>query len=166
MSHTDYVLLAVIAISAALGAVRGFLREAIALAAWIIGLWMAWQHQDWVAPYLGGALAAEPIHTWAARTIVFVGVLLLGTLIGAIANHFIRTSLFSGFDRLLGFGFGLLRGVLILAVFGMLGQQLRLDSEKWWTGSKLMPYVEGLTSPLRSWVGEQWQRRNPKPAAD
>ena len=37
-----------------------------------------------------------------------------------------RLSIFSGIDRLLGFVFGLLRGVVLLGVFVILGQLLQL----------------------------------------
>src|SRR5580658_1275463 len=59
-------------------------------------------------------------------------------LIGPLADHFVRLSIFSGVDRLLGFVFGLLRGLLLLGVFVILGQLLRLDSEHWWRDSRLM----------------------------
>lgn len=159
MTNIDYFLIAVVVISASIGAFRGFLREAIALAAWIIGIWLAWNHNEFVTPYLGGALAQEPVRSWSARAIVLVLVLLVGTAVGALANRFIRTSIFSGFDRLLGFGFGLLRGLLILGMLGLLGQQLRLDGEKWWARSQLMPYVESIVGSLRSVVGERLHTR-------
>ena len=155
MSHFDYVLLVVVAISAFLGAFRGFLRECIAIAAWIIGIWLAWSHQNLVDPYLGGALTQEPIHTWVARAIILLAVLLIGVVIGAVVKNFVRSSVFSGFDRLLGFVFGSLRGLLILAVLGLLGQQLHLNHEKWWTSCTLMPYVEGLAGLLRSATGDR-----------
>ncbi len=154
MTNFDYVLLAVVLVSAVLGAMRGFLRECIALAAWIFGIWFAWLHHDLIDPYLGGALAQEPIRTWTARAIALFGILLLGTAVGALANHFIRSSIFSGFDRLIGFVFGALRGLLILAVLGMLGLQLHLNGEKWWKTSALMPYVESMSGALRSMTGD------------
>ena len=155
MTHFDYAVLVVVAISAVLGAFRGLVRECIALAAWIIGIWLAWFHHDLIDPYLGGVLAQEPIHTWVARAIVLLAVLLIGSVIGALARNFIRSSVFSGFDRLMGLAFGGLRGLLILAVFGLLGQQLHLSGEKWWKSSTLMPYVETLTTALRSVTGEK-----------
>ncbi|HDO34545.1 MAG TPA: CvpA family protein, partial [Chromatiales bacterium] len=41
MTWVDYAIVAVIALSAALGLVRGFLREALSLAAWIVAFWVA-----------------------------------------------------------------------------------------------------------------------------
>jgi len=75
--------------------------------------------------------------------------------VAAILGYFVRLSLFSGTDRLLGFVFGLFRGIVLLGVFVMLGQLLRLDGETWWTKSRLMPYGEGVANALRAIVGEQ-----------
>ena len=41
MNLADYLVIAAIVASAIVGAVRGFLREAVALAAWVIALFLA-----------------------------------------------------------------------------------------------------------------------------
>jgi uncharacterized membrane protein required for colicin V production len=58
-------------------------------------------------------------------------------------------------DRLLGFFFGLLRGFVLLGVFVILGQLLRLQGEHWWQGSLLIPYGESIANGLRTIVGEE-----------
>ena len=154
MNSADYLVIAAVLISAIIGAVRGFLREAIALFTLIVALFVAWRFAGVLEPHLGGLLAKPPTSTWAARTIIFILVLLLGMAIAAILGYFVRLSLFSGTDRFLGFLFGLLRGVVLLGVFVMLGQILQLDDEKWWQKSRLMPFGEGVASGLRTIVGE------------
>ena len=94
------------------------------------------------------------MRTWVARAIVAIGVLLVGTLIGVVVNHFVRMSIFSGFDRLMGFLFGMLRGVVVLGVLAILGELLELDSAPWWKGSQLMPYASTTADVLRKIVGE------------
>src|SRR5580704_9988962 len=81
MNSTDYVIIAAIVISAIVGAARGFLRESIAVLTWLIALFLAWHFSDLVAPHLGGLLAESEVRPWAARVIVLVLVLLLGTAI-------------------------------------------------------------------------------------
>jgi membrane protein required for colicin V production len=154
MNLADYLVIAAVLVSAIIGAVRGFLREAIALVTLIIALFLAWHFADLIEPYLGGLLAKPPASTWAARTIIFLVVLLIGMGAAAILGYFVRLSLFSGTDRFLGFLFGLLRGIVLLGVFVMLGQLLRLDSEKWWERSRLMPFGESVATGLRAIVGE------------
>jgi membrane protein required for colicin V production len=154
MTLTDYLVIVAILISATVGALRGFLRESIALGAWIIALFLAWHFADLIEPHLGGLLADPTVRPWAARVILIVLVLLVGAATGAILTHFVRLSIFSGMDRLLGFGFGLLRGFVLLGVFVILGQLLQLQGEGWWRHSLMIPYGESMANGLRTIVGE------------
>jgi len=159
MNATDYVVIGAIVLSAVVGAARGFLREAIAVAAWLIGLLIAWHFSDLLAPHLGGLMSDSAVRPWAARIIIVVLVLLFGAALGAVLGHFVRLSIFSGMDRLLGFFFGLLRGFVLLGVFVILGQLLRLEGERWWRGSLLIPYGESMANGLRTLVGEERVRQ-------
>jgi membrane protein required for colicin V production len=154
MTLADYLIIAAIVISAVAGAMRGFLREAVALGAWIIALFVAWHFADLIEPYLGGLLADPEVRPWAARVIIVALVLLLGALVGALLAHFVRLSIFSGMDRLLGLAFGILRGFVLLGVFVILGQLLLLPAEGWWRSSLMIPYGESVANGLRSLVGE------------
>jgi membrane protein required for colicin V production len=160
MNVTDYLVIAAVVISAVVGAMRGFLREAVALVAWLLALFIAWHFADLVEPHLGGLLSGSSVKPWAARVIIVLLILLLGAAIGAMLAHFVRLSMFSGMDRFLGLIFGLLRGVVLLGVFVILGQTLRLDGEHWWTRSLLIPYGESVANGLRSLVGEQRVRHS------
>lgn len=154
MNPTDYVVIVGILISAIVGAARGFLREVVALVAWIIALLLAWHLSDLIAPHLGGLLSDPQVRPWAARVLIVVLVLLLGAAIGAILGHYVRLSIFSGLDRFLGAVFGLLRGLVLLGVLVILGQVLQLQDERWWRQSMLIPYGESIANGLRTLVGE------------
>ena len=39
MTTVDYIMVAAILLSTLFGAIRGFLRESIALLGWLVGLW-------------------------------------------------------------------------------------------------------------------------------
>src|SRR5215813_8210026 len=155
MNVPDNRVIAAVVISAIVGAMRGFLREAVAVVTWLLALFVAWHFADLVEPHLGGLLAGSYVKPWAARVIIVILILLLGAAIGAVLNHFVRLSIFSGMDRFLGLVFGLLRGVVLLGVFVILGQLLRLDDERWWTRSLLIPYGESVANGLRALGGEE-----------
>ncbi len=159
MNLTDYLVIAAIIASALVGAWRGLLREAVALAAWVIALFLAWHFSDLIAPHLGGLMSDSGVRPWAARVIIVLLVLLLGAGVGGVLRNFVRLSIFSGMDRLLGFAFGLLRGLMLLGVFVILGQLLRLQEEQWWRHSMLIPYGESMANGLRMLVGEERVRR-------
>lgn len=165
MSGLDYVFIALVLFSCVAGIMRGLIREVIALVTWIAAVWLAWSYADALIPYLGGALAEPSVRTWAARTIIFLLVLLAGTAIGALVGYLVRTSVFSGLDRLLGALFGFLRGLIMISVIVMLCHALRLNGETWWRRSVLVPYVEHTANVLRAMVGERKINVEPRVAA-
>jgi membrane protein required for colicin V production len=155
MNAADYLILAVVLISALVGLFRGFLREIIALVTWILAVFIAWRFSGAIEPHLGGLLDSPAVRPWAARAIVFLIVLLIGWAVGAVVVHFVRLSIFSGMDRFLGLLFGLLRGVVIVGIFVILAQTLRLDREKWWSRSMLVPFGEQIAGILRGIAGDK-----------
>ena len=158
MVAIDYIIIAIVLVSAATGLIQGFLREVCALVTWVLAVWLAWKFGPLLVPYLGGTLRQAPYGLWAGRGIVFIGVLVIGGIIGAIVNHYVRLSIFSGLDRLLGFVLGLLRGVVIVGVIVVLAQQVKLDGEAWWRKSRLLPHVQPVADMLRAMAGDRLRR--------
>ena len=157
MIFVDYVLIAILALSVVIGALRGFLREAIALASWVLALFLAWHFAPALEPHLGKWLAEHrELRTWVARAIIALAVLVVGGVVGGLLGHFVRLSIFSGLDRLLGIAFGALRGLVVIGVLVILGQLLRMDAEPWWGESKLIPHAARIANGLRAFVGEHW----------
>ena len=130
MTAVDYILIAVIVISVLFGAIRGFLRESIALLAWLVGLWLAWRYSGLLEPHLGGALAGTELQIWVARGILLLAVVIAGWLLASLLSYLVqRSGLSLGLDRMLGAVFGLVRGAVIVGFAVMLGQAAKLDSE-------------------------------------
>jgi membrane protein required for colicin V production len=154
----DYIILAIIVVSAAMGLVRGLLREAIAVITWFLAIVLAWSLAPSLEPYLGGVLVGSPLRIWAARTIIFVGVLLLGGATSVIVSHYVRVSMFAGMDKFLGLVFGIIRGVVIVGAFTIAVQALRMDEDDSWKRSRFLPYAAGVADALRGMVGEKLER--------
>ena len=158
MIAVDYIILAIVLISAVMGLVRGLLREAIAVITWFLAIVLAWTFAPSLEPLLGGVLEGSPLRIWAARTIIFVGVLLVGGAISVIVTNFVRVSIFAAMDRFLGFILGIIRGIVIVGAFTIAVQALRMDEDPSWQRSKLMPYAAGVADALRGIVGENLER--------
>jgi membrane protein required for colicin V production len=153
MNGADYLMLGVLVASTLLGMVRGFVREAVGLLAWLGGLWFAWRYAPLLEPYLGGMVGEPPVSTWTARIVIVLAVLLLGWLIASLLGYFLRHSALSVMvDRMLGLVFGTLRGAVVVAVIVMLGQFVELDQVGWWKRSRLMPYASELASWIQSFA--------------
>lgn len=143
MNGADYLILGILVFSMLLGLSRGFVRESIALLAWLCGLWLAWRYAPLVEPLLGGALGEPPVRTWAARTLIVVAAIIAGWLLASLLAHLLRHSGLSiAVDRLLGMFFGILRGAVVIAALVLLAQFAQLNQVKWWKKSTLMPYAE------------------------
>ena len=161
MIAVDYIILAILIISSIMGLVRGLLREAIAVITWFLAIVLAWSFAPSLEHLLGGVLEGSPMRIWAARAIIFVGILLLGGAVSVVLGHYVRVSMFAGMDKFLGFIFGIIRGVVIVGAFTIAVQALRMDEDPRWKNSRLMPYAIGVAEALRGIVGEKLERLDP-----
>jgi membrane protein required for colicin V production len=167
MTTVDYILAATVLLSVLFGAVRGFLRESVALLGWLVGLWLAWRYAYVLEPYLGGHLAGTELQGWVARGAVLLAVVVASWMLGALLSYLVqRSGLTLGVDRLLGGLFGLVRGAVIVGFAVMLGQAADLGTEPWWRGSRLMPLGEEMASVLRGYVetGRKYVSEDPSEA--
>jgi membrane protein required for colicin V production len=156
MQGADSIIVAIVGVSVIVGTVRGFIREVVALATWLVAIWVAWRFSGFLHPYLGGVLASSPEQkAWVARGIVLILVLMAGALVGHLLSWITHTAAgLSIMDRALGLLFGLARGAVVVGFAVMLGQSLRLEREPWWEHAKLMPYAEYVATWLRGFAGE------------
>lgn len=153
MTPIDYIIAAIVVISMLFGAIRGFLRESIALLGWLTGLWLAWRYAPSLEPYLGGSLEGTDLQVWVARIIVLLAVVIAAWLIGSLLGFLVqRSGLTLGIDRVLGALFGLVRGAVIVGFGVMLAQAAEMRNEPWWKASKVMPVGEEMASILRGYV--------------
>lgn len=153
MNAADYLILGALIVSLFFGMVRGFMREAISLLAWLGGLWLAWRFADDVKPLLGGALADEPQGTWAARVLILLGVVFCAWILSETLSYFVSHSGLSvTVDRVLGMFCGLVRGAVLVSLLVMAGTLLGLDEVRWWKKSELLPYAEDVSHWLSGYA--------------
>ena len=153
MNAADYLIVGVLLASMLLGTLRGFVREAVGLLAWLGGLWLAWRYAPSLEPYLGGMVGKPPVSLWTARVLILLGVLVVGWLISGILGYFLRHSALSILvDRILGLVFGTVRGAVVIAVFVMLGEFVELNRVDWWKRSQLLPYASEMASWIQSFA--------------
>ncbi|MCE3286367.1 MAG: hypothetical protein K0R70_2623 [Steroidobacteraceae bacterium] len=153
MTPVDIILIAIVFISMLFGAIRGFLRESVALLGWLVGLWLAWRYAPLLEPYLGGALADTELQVWVARLILLLATVIAAWVVGSLLGYLVqRSGLTLGLDRMLGGVFGLVRGAVIVGFAVMLADAAQLRGEPWWKSSKLIPVGEEMATILRGYV--------------
>lgn len=113
MNWLDYVLLAIITISALMSARRGLSREIFGLIGMVLALVLGMWFYRMAGSMLSGFVKSEGIANLLGFLIVGAGVLIFVSIVGRIVNRFIKTIGLSFFDRLTGAAFGAVRGLLI-----------------------------------------------------
>lgn len=143
MNTADLVILAVLALSMLFGLWRGFVSEVLSLACWIAAFWVAWAFGDEVAAFYGGFLREPTACIIAGYLTCFLGVVVVGALLGWMVRRLLSHGGLRGGDRFLGLLFGMARGLLLVtfAVL-MLGFTPLPRTAAWWRQSALLPAFE------------------------
>lgn len=118
MTWIDGAALAIVVISAAISAVRGFVREVLGVAAWVGAALAALHYFPPVQPYIASLLPAtmKGYAVYGAMAVVFLVVLILLSLVSALIGGLVRESALSGLDHSLGLLFGAARGAVIICI--------------------------------------------------
>jgi membrane protein required for colicin V production len=150
MPIIDILIVVAVAISVVIGIFRGFVKEAISIAALLFAIWAALYFGPSVGTVSDGWLNSEEMQMWFGRALVFMVILIIGSLLGWGISKLIRLSVLSGLDRFMGSLFGAVRGILLIALFVFGGQLAGFDDEDWWANSGLIPYAE----TVAAWIEE------------
>ena len=148
----DVVILALIALSAILSLFRGFVREAVALATWLIALWVAMAFYEDLAIILSQWISVPTAQKITAFAVLFVCVLLLGAIVNYLAGRIVDKTGLTGTDKLLGIVFGVARGGVIVAILVLLAGLTPLPQDPWWQDSQFLGYFQELATWLRSYL--------------
>ncbi len=136
----DIIIIAIILISGLIGVFRGLVREIMSLVGWIVSAWLAWRFASVFASVFDSFIQSADVRKAAAFISIFLLSLVLFALLSYVISKIMNKSPLKGMDRTLGIIFGLLRGVLIVAILAMLIQSTQFAKENWWLGSMLKEY--------------------------
>ena len=153
MTAFDYVVIAIVTLSVALGVWRGVIGEIIALTAWVLAFFAARAWGSHVAQTFFTSLIGDPVvRIVAAWVAVFVVVLLCMALLRLAVRGLLKALGLSPTDRLLGIIFGAARGVLIVLVLVALGGMTSVVKEPWWRGAYFAAPLETAVLASKPWL--------------
>ncbi|MBX3657410.1 MAG: CvpA family protein [Ramlibacter sp.] len=141
MAALDWVFLAVLVASLALGAWRGLIYEVLSVLAWIAAFVLA----QWLAPEAAARLpmgsASEPVRYAAGFLVVFIAAAFAGGLLAWLMKKLVEAMGLRPVDRTLGAAFGLARGVVLLLAVAVVINLTPLRGGTWWqesTGAEVL----------------------------
>jgi len=112
----DIILLIVMLISGLLAMIRGFMREILSIGAWGVAAVVTLYSYSRVLPIAKQYFNSDMVAAGVSAGGVFLGTLLIVSIITARISDMVLDSRVGALDRTLGFLFGLGRGLIIVVV--------------------------------------------------
>lgn len=138
------MIVAVCFSSAGIGLWRGFTKETLALVVLLLSIWLAWRFSPQVEPFLGDWVVAPDLKVLVARGLIFLFLMLVGTLLVWLVRGLVRGVGLSTADRFLGLFFGFVRGIVLVGLVVVVLELAGLDQGPWWQDAKFRTYSEGV----------------------
>lgn len=156
----DWATALVVALLAIGGFIRGFTAEALSLAGWVLAAVVVRLFHKAVTLWLLGRFANEALAAALAFILLFFGTVLLVRLGASLAGSMARNSPAGPIDRVLGFGFGGLKGVLVMAAIFVLAQfatglfDINRQAPHWLRDSRSAPVLALAADTMVGWIRE------------
>jgi membrane protein required for colicin V production len=157
----DWLLIAIVLVSVVVGVMRGLVFEVLSVLGWFAAYFAA----QWLAPAIEPRLPlGEPgsaVRYGLAFAAGFVASLLIWALVIRLIRIVLHATPLAPLDRVLGAGFGLVRGgVLLLAIATLVGLTPARGSPAWET-SHAAQWLQLAIAGLRPLLPPEWSRHWP-----
>ena len=169
MSALDIFVILLLGGGAMIGFVRGFVHEVLSLLAWIAAIAMLKLFHGQLTDGLSGAVGTSAAAAVLAFALLFVPTFLLVKLLARAVGGRTRKSLLGPVDRVLGGGFGMLKGLLGATLFFLMANLAtdmvygpEADRPEWMTSSRTYPLLNASGRAIIDWVEARRAAGNPE----
>ncbi|MCH8499036.1 MAG: CvpA family protein [Marinobacter sp.] len=154
----DWVIIVIIAVSTLISLARGFVKEALSLVTWVCAFVVARTFHPQMQSLLADTVETPVVRLVAAFAILFFATLIVGIIINNLIGHLIRATGLTSTDRVLGMGFGLLRGLVIVVVMIAFTRYTPLAEDTWWQESVMIERLSVVETWSRHTFGDEFSR--------
>ena len=154
MSWIDLAIIGVIVLSALISLIRGFVKESISLATWIVAGVIAFRYFSAVAVLLEPYIASATLRLMVGGGVLFVLTLIVGAIVNFIIGKMVSGTGLSGTDKALGVIFGGARGVLIVAMVVLIASLTPAPTTEAWQNTLSIGFFEGIAEWIKSVIPE------------
>lgn len=165
MGLIDILVILIIALSALIAFSRGLVRELLGLTAWILAIIGAIYGVEYIQPLFLKHITNKTLANIAGIATISLTILIVCTIINAKIAKKLRKSALNGLDRLLGVGFGVLRGLFLIIIIYLCcvilitkDDMLRYKEANW-----TMPLIEKASEPIEKVIPKDLFKSEPKP---
>ncbi len=159
MTAFDFVVIAILALSILLAFWRGIIREVIGLLAWVAAFVLAFMYAGALAAAFARADWNPAVLQVLAFAAIFVGVLVVGAVVGSLLARAVQAVGLRVVDRGLGALFGLARGLAVVLLGVLVAGVTSAPRSAWWRDSLLAGPLAATAMQFRDWLPEAWASR-------
>ncbi|OYY58022.1 MAG: colicin V synthesis protein, partial [Rhizobiales bacterium 35-66-30] len=148
----DLIVISVMLLSGLLAMVRGFLREVFSIVSWLAAAGVTLFFYPQLLPITKQYVSQDAVALAVTVGILFLGTLLIVSIISARISDAVLDSRIGALDRTLGFAFGLARGLLVMVVAFLFFNWLVPDKSQppWVLNAKSRPVLQNTGDWLMS----------------
>lgn len=141
MNWVDWAIVAILVVSSLISIKRGFVKEAMSLAIWVLAFVVAIMFSERLALVMENLIATPSVREVVAFIALFALTLVVGAMVNHLIGELVRLTGLSGTDRLFGMVFGLARGlVVVMALVILLPLVVPVREDAWWQESAFVPH--------------------------
>ena len=166
MALLDIAIIGLILISVLVGFIRGFTKELMSIAAWVISIYLAFKFNYLGASYFEGYINIEKGRNIASGAVIFVVSLFLLSFLGYVISKIASKKGIKGTDRVLGLVLGFFRGILIISFLIVVTSIFNVQNTAIWKSSLLVEYFQPVASKINSVLPESFKVSNITGAVD
>jgi len=159
MTWLDYAVIGVFAVSLAVGALRGLVREVLSILGWVIAFLAANLLAGPLGPLMPQAIPSPELRVAAAFVAVFIASLIVTALVGLLLSKIVKAAGLGGVDRALGALFGVARGVLIVVAAALLAGLTSAPRQSFWRDSASGAYLVQAAQALKPLLPQTFSER-------
>jgi len=159
MSLLDIAIVAILVLSLLLGVWRGFVREILSLAGWVLAFLAANAVAAPIGDALPSSIARPEVRVLIAFIVVFVFTLSATALAALLLSKLFKAAGLGGVDRTLGGLFGLARGVVILLAITIAAGLTALPKHPLWKESVGAGMLTRTVLQLKGWLPPRLESR-------
>ncbi len=152
MTVFDYIVAAIFLVSISLSIMRGFVRETLSIAGWIVAFIIAGAYTSYFEQFLPAEITGETLRFSIAFVLTFLLILLMTALLTMLLSALIKGVGLGFIDRLLGSVFGFLRALIIVTLMVLLAGLTAIPKQSFWQQAALSQPMEAVAMQVLPWL--------------
>ncbi len=155
MTSFDYLVFIIIGACIIISMMRGAVREMLSIIGWLAAFYVAKTYAMQLVPLLPRDIPTDSLRVLAAFLILFLGVLLVVSLLSIALSSILNKIGLSWLNRFFGVLFGFAKGLLIVFVLVFLAGLTSIPKDVRWTNAMFSSPLEALVKAALPWMPQK-----------